>query len=498
MCILYIVAPSQGNSSSGEATATSSIPLIIANNRDEYVIRPAAKGSFHPISPSNNEASVYYPVDLKAGGSWLCFDHGNRFVSKNASGDPNIEYRGAGPSFRFALVLNFDEFRIGYTADRSKKYVSRGFLCKQFIEGNLNALDYCLQLLSQIDEFRGFNFIVGDDVSGTYFLSNIDCPGSRIADGNASTSNVNFDRVSSDLNKAGNLIKLRPGVLYGVANGSFDDDSWPKIQIGKERIRSAISSFEPAVSSRTSAATAAGAGSDGSTGTDGIVAVDAKRTDSHSIASSLLATPSPSLAVVDSKPSINDQSVGCVNNSNIVSIAQAILGTVLSDRTEHDDPLFEAMSSDLARSLMSICIQPVYANPADEPGCFVKDVEYDSLNALRNALRAELLRDLPSDVLPSALTPPGDAAAGDDDESASESKQNGEVTGAGAGTGVGTEEADNSNANDFMFATRNSTVIVLNPYTQAERGQLAGVIVETDHVESSELKTTQRFDIVCI
>jgi uncharacterized protein with NRDE domain len=501
MCILYVLVPKNGSddaSSSSNCSSSSNVPLIIANNRDEYLGRATVKGAYHNIleqSVGSHDADggcVYYPTDAKAGGTWLAFDHGRACVSKpedaliDAGSEPKIAFRGCGANYRFAVVLNFDEFRIGYNCDSSKSFKSRGLLCKNFINTvDVTAKEYAVELLAHLEEYRGFNFIVGDGVSGTYFVSNMDCPGGRLnPDAPADGQKCNFDTVSAELN-TGNLVKLRPGELYAVSNGSFDDDSWPKIKVGKDAIRNILLSFSErrAVEPRTEMVLLDEAEpADSSLTTDNLgeevvgVVVDGKRVNLQSIASNMLAVgisiapPVPAASAIcahDSHPQFD------ISSENISSVASLILSQVLFNRTEYDDPLFESMSSDLARSLMSICIKPVEIHPEDEPGCYVRDVEYDSLNALRKALRAELLTSLPSDY----VAPLADGTDAPVDES--KRADAAELT-------VGIE-------NDHMFGTRTSTVIVFNTCGGNKAG---GVLLESDHVESPELSTLQRFNVV--
>lgn len=162
-------------------------PMLIANNRDEYFGRPAERGRFLPNS------NTYSPTDTIGNGTWIQYD-----ASSN----------------RFAVVLNFHEWRIGEVVSERIRYKSRGLLPQTFVKGDMSPLTFVQSLIESEREYRGYNIVVGDS-SGTFFSSNY-CP-------------------------SGNkIIKLAPGHVYALSNGEFDDPLWVKATESKAKLESIL------------------------------------------------------------------------------------------------------------------------------------------------------------------------------------------------------------------------------------------------------------------
>jgi uncharacterized protein with NRDE domain len=144
----------------------SRYPLAVIANRDEYHARPAAPASFDP------EASkVYGGRDLLQGGSWL-----------------QVSTRG-----RLATVTNV---RAGLASAGSPR--SRGWLVRDFVRGNLGAMDSASALERSATDYGRFNLLLWD--------------------GSALAFASNYPRPTHSL--------VSPG-LHAMSNGAFDAP-WPK------------------------------------------------------------------------------------------------------------------------------------------------------------------------------------------------------------------------------------------------------------------------------
>src|SRR5690606_28363733 len=100
--------------------------LILVGNRDEFFNRPTS--SLHLW-----REGFYGGKDLKGGGTWMGFHPNGRFatltnhrVAKNPRLDP----------------------------------ISRGYLVKDFLESNLEPLEYLHQIQGRMHRYEGFNLLV--------------------------------------------------------------------------------------------------------------------------------------------------------------------------------------------------------------------------------------------------------------------------------------------------------------------------------------------------
>ena len=147
--------------------------LVLAANRDEYLIRKTASLSFWQDAPH-----VLAGRDLDKGGTWLGVTRNGRFAAVTNYRDPNI---------------------------RQKDGPSRGHLVSEYLRGGSSPLLYLNELKMTADRYNGFNLLVGNRES-LYYFSNRE-----------------------------NIVKvLEPGV-YGLSNHLLDTP-WPKVERGKKRL----------------------------------------------------------------------------------------------------------------------------------------------------------------------------------------------------------------------------------------------------------------------
>jgi len=130
MCIAFVIL-----------NASSTYPVIVAFNREELLGRDTV-----PLDAWGTTApQMYAGKDLKAGGSWL----------------------GVSSEGRVAFLTNYRETG----SDPGKR--SRGFLVKEFLEGRREAYDFCRDL--HLEDYNGFNLVVGDISAGFVRASNRQC-----------------------------------------------------------------------------------------------------------------------------------------------------------------------------------------------------------------------------------------------------------------------------------------------------------------------------------
>ena len=148
-------------------------PLIIAANRDEYFERPSQVAHFW-----NDNPFILAGRDLKHGGSWL-----------------GISRQG-----RFAAVTNVRE-----PSNKIASATSRGTLVSEYLMSDISTENYLEDLLDRIDQFDGFNLLVGDR-NALCFLGSLE-----------------------------KQIRILDAGVYGISNGVFDCP-WPKVNQGKQRL----------------------------------------------------------------------------------------------------------------------------------------------------------------------------------------------------------------------------------------------------------------------
>ena len=121
------------------AGAHPDYPLIVAANRDEAYVRPAAAADYWTDAPQ-----VYGGRDLVAGGTWLA-----------------IHMDG-----RFAAITNYRQPDPQPNSARSRGELTRGYLL-----GSGDAASYMNAIRSRANEYHGFSLIAGE-IDQLQFYSN--------------------------------------------------------------------------------------------------------------------------------------------------------------------------------------------------------------------------------------------------------------------------------------------------------------------------------------
>lgn len=150
-------------------------PLVVAANRDEFHARPARPFGAWPDLPG-----IHAGRDLEAGGTWMGLGSGGRFAALTNIRDPSQP--------------------VGRR--------SRGELASAYLAGAVSPDDYLEDVASRLEDYSGFNLLVGDQESLWHL--------------NART---------------GTPRKLAPGV-YGVSNADLDTP-WPKLARSKATFKDA-------------------------------------------------------------------------------------------------------------------------------------------------------------------------------------------------------------------------------------------------------------------
>jgi uncharacterized protein with NRDE domain len=152
-------------------------PMIMVANRDEFYSRPTREACYW------HEESIIAGKDLKEGGTWLGLQHQHA---------------------RFAAITNYREMDTDENAARS-----RGELPVRFLTSGETPRDFCQNLMMEKDQYRGFNFLAG-----------------------------NQDELVYCSNRHPEVQTLMPG-LYGVSNGLLDTP-WPKVVRAREALQQAL------------------------------------------------------------------------------------------------------------------------------------------------------------------------------------------------------------------------------------------------------------------
>lgn len=155
-------------------------PLVLLANRDEFYDRPTAAAQYWPDHPD-----IFAGRDLVAGGTWL----------------------GITKDGRVAAVTNYRK-----PGGRTGTH-SRGELVADFLKGDTTAEEYMARVGQRSDNYSGFNLLVGEINNARHELFYFS-------------------------NRSEGVRDLKPGV-YGLSNHILDTP-WPKVAIGKERLRQAL------------------------------------------------------------------------------------------------------------------------------------------------------------------------------------------------------------------------------------------------------------------
>ncbi|MBE0616150.1 MAG: NRDE family protein [Burkholderiales bacterium] len=158
-------------------------PLVIAANRDEYYVRPAAKAAFWQDFPH-----ILAGRDLEGMGTWL-----------------GVTRKG-----RFAALTNFRD-----PGERKTDAPTRGELVSGFLKSDMEPRTYLDEIAPLASQYNGFNLLIGD-IDEVYFFSS----------------------------REGVVQQVPPGV-HGLSNHLLDTP-WPKVVRGKQRLQAALAA-EPGV-----------------------------------------------------------------------------------------------------------------------------------------------------------------------------------------------------------------------------------------------------------
>ncbi len=145
--------------------------FIFAANRDEFYNRPTGQADYWKDSPE-----LLAGKDLQAGGTWM-----------------GITKQG-----RFAAVTNYRDLK-----NIKEDAPSRGMLTLDFLKDNLSAEKYYEKIKPSLQDYNGFNLILGSINELFYFSTH----------------------------KNG-IKKLEPGI-YGLSNAVLNTD-WPKVKKSKD------------------------------------------------------------------------------------------------------------------------------------------------------------------------------------------------------------------------------------------------------------------------
>ncbi|MGL4317720.1 MAG: NRDE family protein [Pseudomonas sp.] len=134
-------------------------PLVLAANRDEFYHRPS-----QPLAEWPDAPGLHAGRDLQAGGTWLGVNAAGRFAALTNIRDPR---QAQGPR-------------------------SRGELPVEFLRGTLSPLDYLDQIGGKLDQYSGFNLLLGDRHE-LYFFNSDDGQPRRLEAGLYGLSNADLD-----------------------------------------------------------------------------------------------------------------------------------------------------------------------------------------------------------------------------------------------------------------------------------------------------------------
>ncbi|MBC3862249.1 NRDE family protein [Undibacterium jejuense] len=167
-------------------------PLVVAANRDEFYDRPASPAEWWSDSPQ-----IFAGRDLRSGGTWLG-------IQSDQDGNP---------AKKFAAITN-----IRAPSEKRDDAPSRGELVSNFLRSDLSAQEYIASLQGKVDDYNGFNLLVGDQNDLIWF------------------SNRHLDNPK-------NGVPLPPGI-YGISNAALDT-CWHKVVRTKAEFASLICQLAP-------------------------------------------------------------------------------------------------------------------------------------------------------------------------------------------------------------------------------------------------------------
>jgi uncharacterized protein with NRDE domain len=153
--------------------------LIVAANRDEFLVRPTAEAHYW-----EDEPAILAGRDLRKMGTWM----------------------GVTTTGRFSALTNYRDPKETTEGKRS-----RGELVADFLKSDGNPVDFLVELKKNRPFYPGYNLLAGD-TNELYYFSNIE----------------------------NEIHRLEPGI-YGVSNHLLNTD-WPKVIQGREGLNKIVHS----------------------------------------------------------------------------------------------------------------------------------------------------------------------------------------------------------------------------------------------------------------
>lgn len=164
-------------------------PFVFAGNRDEFFARATKSAHWW-----GTRRQILAGRDLQAGGTWC----------------------GVTSTGRFAALTNFRG-----PNEKKSDAPSRGHLVSDFLEGAAEPVAYLRAMKDSKRLYNGFNLLLGEHLLG---------PGEPTL------------WIDSNRDPKTPLL-LEPGI-YGVSNARLDTP-WPKVEIAKARLTSALDAMSP-------------------------------------------------------------------------------------------------------------------------------------------------------------------------------------------------------------------------------------------------------------
>lgn len=167
-------------------------PLLLSANRDEFYQRPTAAAQFWSEQPE-----ILAGKDLKEGGTWL-----------------GVNIRG-----QFAALTNFRDGK-----NNSSGRYSRGKLVAQFLNQDIEPLDYLSQVQQQAEDYQGFNLIVGNASGIAYFSNRHSQPPTLLESGIYGLSNHLLNTPWPKVEKAINKMQHQPSEITDLLSLLNDEE----------------------------------------------------------------------------------------------------------------------------------------------------------------------------------------------------------------------------------------------------------------------------------
>jgi uncharacterized protein with NRDE domain len=174
------------------------LPLVVAANRDEFYARPTLE-----LAPWQDAPQIIAGRDLEAGGGWL----------------------GITEDGRFAALTNIR------AAHQPQGGRSRGELVAGFLRGNDSPAEYLQQVVEHLDDYAGFNLLVGNR-DELHLLNAREGRPRRLEAGIYGLSNAELNTPWPKLERArAGLVKLLPQVSVPALLALLEDDWQPPAEL---------------------------------------------------------------------------------------------------------------------------------------------------------------------------------------------------------------------------------------------------------------------------